>query len=167
MNYNIAVLLTFLVVVIFLSGCSTPNPGGQPGGTITPTHPVVLTPAPSTKSTLVMPVTLSSGQNEGIHKIKHVIIIMQENRAFDEYFGTYPGADGIPMNNGVPTVCNPDPMTGQCVRPYHDPNDINYGGPHGQYDSEADINGGKMDGFIEQAENAVNNSCHNANAHPG
>ena len=33
----------------------------------------------------------------GIHKIKHVIIVMQENRSFDSYFGTYPGADGIPM----------------------------------------------------------------------
>ncbi len=32
----------------------------------------------------------------GIHKIKHVIVIMQENRSFDQYFGTYPGADGIP-----------------------------------------------------------------------
>ena len=37
----------------------------------------------------------------GIHKIRHVIIIMQENRSFDSYFGTYPGADGIPMSNGV------------------------------------------------------------------
>ena len=32
----------------------------------------------------------------GIHKIKHVIVIMQENRSFDHYFGTYPGADGLP-----------------------------------------------------------------------
>jgi phospholipase C len=31
----------------------------------------------------------------GIHKIKHVIVIMQENRSFDHYFGTYPGADGF------------------------------------------------------------------------
>ena len=38
----------------------------------------------------------------GIHKIKHVIVIEQENRSFDSYFGTYPGADGIPMQNGVP-----------------------------------------------------------------
>jgi phospholipase C len=29
----------------------------------------------------------------GIHKIKHVIVIMQENRSFDSYFGTFPGAD--------------------------------------------------------------------------
>ena len=26
----------------------------------------------------------------GIHKIKHVIVIQQENRSFDSYFGTYP-----------------------------------------------------------------------------
>ena len=45
----------------------------------------------------------------GIHKIKHVIIIMQENRSFDSYFGTYPGADGIAMNHGVPIACVPSP----------------------------------------------------------
>jgi len=48
-----------------------------------------------------------------IHKIKHVVIVMQENRSFDNYFGTYPGAAGIPMKNGVPTVCNADPKSGQ------------------------------------------------------
>ena len=36
----------------------------------------------------------------GIHKIKHVIIVMQENRSFDSYFGTYPGATGIPSAPG-------------------------------------------------------------------
>src|SRR6476646_6981806 len=29
-------------------------------------------------------------------KLKHLIFIVQENRSFDHYFGTYPGADGIP-----------------------------------------------------------------------
>ena len=85
-------------------------------------------------------------------KIKHVIIIMQENRSFDSYFGTYPGADGIPMQNGVPTVCVNDPATGQCVKPYHNPNDLNGGGPHGAANATADINGGAMNGFIGQAE---------------
>ena len=42
--------------------------------------------------------------------IEHVIVIVQENRSFDHYFGTYPGADGIPMTNGSPTVCVPDPV---------------------------------------------------------
>jgi phospholipase C len=89
-----------------------------------------------------------------IHKIRHVVVIMQENRSFDSYFGTYPGADGIPMANGVPTVCVPDPAHGGCQRPYHDGNDVNGGGPHGQGDATADIGGGKMDGFIAQAEKA-------------
>ena len=76
---------------------------------------------------------------------------MQENRSFDSYFGTYPGADGIPMRNGVPTVCVPNPVTNGCQRPYHDTADRNAGGPHDHSDAVADINGGKMNGFIKQA----------------
>ena len=78
---------------------------------------------------------------------------MQENRSFDSYFGTFPGADGIPMKNGAPTVCVPDPATGTCVAPYVDHADVNGGGPAlGASTPTADINGGKMDGFIGQAE---------------
>src|SRR5262245_31431415 len=62
-------------------------------------------------------------------RIRHVVVIMQENRSFDSYFGTYPHADGIRMRHGVPSVCVPDPATGGCARPFHDPNDVNYGGP--------------------------------------
>jgi phospholipase C len=65
-----------------------------------------------------------------LHVIKHVVIIMQENRSFDSYFGTYPGADGIPFSNGVPTACVPDPVNHTCLRPYHDANAVNHGGPH-------------------------------------
>jgi phospholipase C len=90
----------------------------------------------------------------GIHKIKHVIIIMQENRSFDTYFGTYPGAEGIPMRDGKPAVCVPDPTAGDCVKPFHNRNDVNGGGPHGASNATADVDGGKMDGFIAQAENA-------------
>src|SRR5260370_9422305 len=68
----------------------------------------------------------------GIHKIQHVVVIMQENRSFDQYFGTYPGADGLPTQNGQFTTCIPDPATNVCVRPYHDSSDLNYGGPHAQ-----------------------------------
>ncbi len=34
--------------------------------------------------------------------LKHVIMIMQENRSFDNYFGTFPGADGIKLNTCLP-----------------------------------------------------------------
>ena len=60
----------------------------------------------------------------GIHKIRHVVIVMQENRSFDSYFGTYPGTDGIPRG-----VCVPDPLRHVCERPYHDHADRNFGGP--------------------------------------
>ncbi len=86
----------------------------------------------------------------GIHKIRHVIIVMQENRSFDSYFGTYPGADGIPMSHGVPTVCATDPMTGKCDKPYHDTSDINGGGPHGHVNAVADEAHGRMNGFIRE-----------------
>ncbi len=62
-------------------------------------------------------------QSPGAGKIHHVIIIMQENRSFDSYFGTFPGADGIPMKNGEPVVCVPDPARNTCIKPYHDPFD--------------------------------------------
>jgi phospholipase C len=109
-------------------------------------------------------VTIKVAPLTGIHKIRHVVVIMQENRSFDTYFGTYPGAEGIP-----PGVCLPDPVHGGCVAPYHDPYDLNYGGPHGATDAVADIDGGKMDGFVAEAEkgfgcNTTDPSCSPCNA---
>jgi phospholipase C len=97
----------------------------------------------------------------GIHKIKHVVVIMQENRSFDSYFGTFPGADGIP-----PGVCVPDPVNGGCVAPFHDPHDVNFGGPHGVPASAADIDRGAMDGFVAQADKGMGCSTVNPNCSP-
>jgi phospholipase C len=95
----------------------------------------------------------------GIHKIRHVVVIMQENRSFDSYFGTYPGADGIPQRNGRFTVCSPDPKTGVCVRPYHDSRNRNSAGPHEHIDAIRDINGGKMNGFVREARRGLVAGC--------
>ncbi len=76
-------------------------------------------------------------------------MIMQENRSFDSYFGTYPGANGIPAD-----VCVPDPLHGGCVAPFHDAAQKNSGGPHGTEAATADIDGGLMDGFVGQQEAA-------------
>jgi phospholipase C len=94
----------------------------------------------------------AGGPVEGIHKIKHVIVIMQENRSFDSYFGTYPGADGLPVANGRFAVCVPDRVKGHCVTPYHDSADVNHGGPHGAEAAVNDIAGGAMNGFVEEAQ---------------
>jgi phospholipase C len=97
----------------------------------------------------------------GIHKIRHVVIIMQENRSFDSYFGTYPGADGLPGLAGHPgTVpCVPDPRSHRCERPYHDTSPRNAGGPHGHGSALSDIAGGRMNGFVTQAELGRANYC--------
>jgi phospholipase C len=78
-----------------------------------------------------------------------LIFIVQENRSFDQYFGTYPGADGIPMKHGKPSVCIPDPvLNNKCLPPYHSTDVQDVGGPHSKPQFDIDVNHGKMDGFI-------------------
>ena len=96
----------------------------------------------------------------GIHKIRHVVIIMQENRSFDSYFGTYPGVDGIPFG-----ACSPDPLQGRCIPAFHDRSDENYGGPHTMGNAEGDIDGGRMNGFIYQSESG--SACSSTDPHCG
>src|SRR5213593_4871946 len=90
---------------------SAPTPSSQPARSKAPTSVPAAAPL--------------AGSTQDIHLIKHIVVIMQENRSFDHYFGTYPGADGIPMQNGEPTVCANDPQTRQCIKPYHDAEDVN------------------------------------------
>lgn len=87
-----------------------------------------------------------AGAPAGLGKIKHFVFILQENRSFDSYFGTYPGADGLPSN-----VCLPDPVQHGCVAPYHDASVVNRGGPHDWDNAVGDVHGGAMDGFVAQS----------------
>jgi phospholipase C len=140
MRYGVVVL----VVAVAAIGCSSSGPSKTSPSTSASTRP----------SSHVVP---------GIHKIKHVIVIMQENRSFDSYFGTYPGAAGIPMVQGKPTVCVPDPALGGCVRPYPDHADVNGGGPHDVFAARADINFGRMDGFVGTSEHAQHDCADQTN----
>jgi phospholipase C len=120
----------------------------------------------------------------GIHKIRHVVIIMQENRSFDSYFGTYPGADGIPGVAGnpgqVPCVPYHHRLFGLrkhhrhrrhhrrihrkgCVRPFHDLRDQNHGGPHSAAAGLTAISNGQMNGFLAVARKAQHNCEQNFN----
>jgi len=62
--------------------------------------------------------TLQKELEQAQANLKHLIFIVQENRSFDHYFGTFPGAEGIPFKNGKPSVCVPDPAYGTCAPPY-------------------------------------------------
>ncbi len=97
----------------------------------------------------------------GIHEIRHVVMIIQENRSFDSYFGTYPGADGIPGLAGNPgnLPCVPDPRRGKCDKPFHDPSLVNGGAAHDKPAAAADIDNGRMDGFVRESEIRGGRGC--------
>jgi len=96
----------------------------------------------------------AAGAADGIKKIEHVIIIMQENRSFDHYFGTFPGSDCLLKDGKLKKSikCNPNPRTGKCMLPYVDHHDNGAGGPHTTAASRDSINGGKMDGYVKVTE---------------
>ena len=96
-------------------------------------------------------------RNPGIDKIKHVIIIMQENRSFDSYFGTFPGAGRLPHADGCQPFACLDPRGG-CTRPYHDRADVAAAGRMAKAMRSADVDTGRMDGFIRRAR-AARKTC--------
>jgi phospholipase C len=81
--------------------------------------------------------------------IQHIVVMMQENRSYDHYFGRLRKIYGPP-----PGTTNPDPLGGAPIKPFHQTSycevadlDHSWSGTHREYD------GGAMDGFT--AENAV------------
>ncbi len=79
--------------------------------------------------------------------IEHFIVVMQENHTFDNYFGTYPGADGLSQDICVPE--DPfDPENGTCVRPFHIGDRALEDLDHTRDTHELQYNEGRMDGFI-------------------
>jgi phospholipase C len=141
-----SVLLAFAVARVATGGSLTVS------GVATAASATALDTSPTTQE--VRAARDASASDVGIHKIKHVVIIMQENHSFDNYFGTYPGADGIPGLAGNPgdVPCIPDPERGHCDPPYHETYVSGSGGPHFNPSAISDIDKGKMDGFAETAE---------------
>ncbi len=168
-------ILSILLVPLLVAACSgamIPAPVKSttgvistipPAGTAIASLPNLYGPAiVSTSIPFTIPVTGADALAALRAKIKHVVIILQENRSFDNYFGTYPGADGIPMQNGAPTVCVPDPQTNTCVQPFHATTDKDQDAPHFAVDATADVDNGKMDGFIRQMLVAKQTQCANS-----
>src|SRR5687768_12840089 len=78
--------------------------------------------------------------------IEHFVVLMQENHTFDNYFGTYPGADGIP--EGVCMPVDPfDEKNTECVEPFHIGDRPSEDLDHSLPTFRMQYNEGKMDGF--------------------
>ena len=89
----------------------------------------------------------AAGAGEAQTPIRHFVVLMQENHSFDNYFGTYPGADGIPAKTCMPVDARPE-GSGRCVRPFR------LGGRavpdlgHDRRMHRIQYAGGRMDGFV-------------------
>ena len=78
--------------------------------------------------------------------IEHFVVLMQEGHSFDNYFGTYPGADGIPKGTCMPV--DPARRGGRCVAPFR-LGDRSASLPHSAVTTAAQQRGGRMDGFVK------------------
>ena len=82
----------------------------------------------------------------GIQQIQHVVFMVKENRTFDNYFGSFPGANGA--TSGTTSSGLVVPLT---PAPYSMPRDL----CHYWQCAKADIDNGKMNGF-DTYEGSVN-----------
>jgi phospholipase C len=82
-------------------------------------------------------------ESEGI-PIDHIVILYEENRTFDHYFGTYPGANGISTNTALPKT----PGSNETVRSFHLNVTSTHDLDHSSRAAKIAYNNGKMDGFI-------------------
>ncbi len=75
--------------------------------------------------------------------IKHFLFLLQGDRSFDNYFGTYPGADGV-----ANAQCQRQAKPGPCVKPFplHGQSLTPLGATASVVDKQYD--GGKLDGFV-------------------
>ncbi len=100
------------------------------------------------------------------NQIKHIIIMVQENRSLDNYFGmldTYRAMkglgdtfDGLPKDaSGNFTVAIPDHQ-GTLIKPYHFQTVCHENVPPSWNQSHADVDGGKMDQFLIKAQSTTN-----------
>lgn len=91
-----------------------------------------------------------SALNITIRPIQHVIVIVQENHSFDNYFGTYPTANGLlhdyttsqlgPVNGLPSNVCLP--YTDSCISPQLSTRQVQSDPAEGQLAYEMDYSNG-------------------------
>ncbi|MGB7953517.1 MAG: alkaline phosphatase family protein [Candidatus Nitrosopolaris sp.] len=71
---------------------------------------------------------------------------MQESRSFDNYFETYPGANGIPRGICMP-LSSDNPKIG-CLKPFLSTSPVSEDMPHAYQSSVIAYDNGKMDGYL-------------------
>lgn len=116
--------------------------------TSAPRWKVLLVAAVSGVTTaLAAPPAASAAAVENTTPIEHFVFLMQGDRSFDNYFGAFPGADGIPFDVCMPRVLGS--AESGCVEPFplHGTAVERLGASESVLANQ--VNDGKMDGFVD------------------
>lgn len=132
-----ALLLASLVLPLFACGSTPEEPAPVPDAgsdvSITPDAAPPIDAAPDAPPPIPIP-------------IKHVVVVVKENHTFDNYFGSFPGAEGAKLaktKNGM-------------ITPPHAPDKTPRDLCHQHSCALTDWNGGAMDGWDDVSGSSVN-----------
>jgi phospholipase C len=92
------------------------------------------------------PVPGSTAYHSATTPVKHVFLIIKENHAFENYFGTYPGVVGAPPSGDFLVQYG----TNRTIAPFPLPGTSTPDLPHDRIDLVAAVDGGRMDHFVAQ-----------------
>src|SRR2546425_1153268 len=118
---EVSSLVLGIVAVVFLSVA------------VPPTAPMPASAGEEPESQAVGPIPA------GAEKIQHIVFIVKENRTFDNYFGTFPGAEGATSGRI---------STGQVIPLRHTPDRTKHDIDHSWRGAVLAIDGGKMVKFV-------------------
>ena len=166
------------------AGAGTPSPGGSAQSTPTPAPGITATPIPSSGATATATPNASAtfpsgsvssgtrgpnslpdstkpaGTANAALPFEHIVVVMQENHSFDNYFGMLPMrgqplADGFTFDsNGKPT--NRNPLNGGYQHAFHLVGTCNpYSPSQAWNETHHDVNNGAMDGFANTCDAAM------------
>jgi phospholipase C len=80
--------------------------------------------------------------------IHHIVVVMQQNHTFDNYFGTYPNAAGFPSDTCIPISLSERRNTA-CIAPFHINAQPIIDLKHSEHTFEAQYRNGQMNGFVD------------------
>jgi phospholipase C len=105
----------------------------------------------STVDDLLAQAVAASPEHGRLRDIEHVVILIQENRSFDHYFGTYSGVIGFDDRTN-PSVFHQRGVNGKQLHPFHLDTVCIADITHDWQPQHLSWNGGRMDGFLRTHE---------------
>src|SRR5215831_9421400 len=136
-------LIASLGLILFVAACSDSGSPSSPCGP----DPALAARREACEFGAGAPATETIGDCTGdAIPIQHVVIIMQENRSFDQYFGHLPGHGQDDVDVPPPTATNPDP-SGAPIPWHHEGAYCVADTDHGWVAGHRQWNDGRNDGF--------------------